>query len=76
MPPQDLLAEFCAALLRSANWKLAQRYLAGTASIALDPARAEALVLACSQEYFFSANSLQSPEVMQVGSSCVMHSPR
>lgn len=68
LPPEDLLADFCAALLRCAKWRLAQKYLAGTASVALDPGRAEDLVLACAKEYFFSANSLHSPEVAQVDS--------
>ncbi|KAK9916721.1 hypothetical protein WJX75_006244 [Coccomyxa subellipsoidea] len=65
LPPEDLLADFCAALLRCAKWRLAQKYLAGTASVALDPGRAEDLVLACAKEYFFSADSLHSPEVAQ-----------
>jgi hypothetical protein len=68
LPPEDLLADFCAALLRCAKWRLAQKYLAGTASVALDPGRAEDLVLACAKEYFFSADSLHSPEVAQVNS--------
>lgn len=62
----DLLGRFCVALLRCARWRLAQKYLAGTASAALEPAAAEALVLEISKEYFFSASSLQSPEVAQV----------
>ncbi|EIE26521.1 hypothetical protein COCSUDRAFT_64531 [Coccomyxa subellipsoidea C-169] len=65
LPAEDLLADFCDALLRCAKWRLAQKYLAGTASVPLDAGRAETLVLACAKEYFFSANSLQSPEVSQ-----------
>ncbi len=66
LSPEDLLADFCAALLRCARWRLVQKYLAGTASVALDSGRAEALVLDCAKEYFYSATSLQSPEVAQV----------
>ncbi|BDA40884.1 probable neuroblastoma-amplified sequence at N-terminal half [Coccomyxa sp. Obi] len=65
LSPENLLADFCTALLRCARWRLAQKYLAGTASVALDPGRAETLVLDCAKEYFFSATSLQSPEVAQ-----------
>ncbi len=71
LPAEDLLADFCGALLRCAKWRLAQKYLAGTASVPLDAGRAETLVLACAKEYFFSANSLQSPEVSQVGSHVI-----
>lgn len=70
MAAEDMLAEFCRALLRCAKWKLAQKYLAGTVSAPMDPTKAEEVVLDCARELFFSANSLHSPEVSQVGVLC------
>ena len=51
---------------RCGQWRLAHKYLGGTASTPLDPGTAESIVLDCAREYFYAAPSLQAPEVAQV----------
>lgn len=51
---------------RCGQWRLAHKYLGGTASTPLGGSRAEAIVLGCAREYFYAAPSLQAPEVAQV----------
>ena len=66
MSDADVLCALCGALLRCRQWRLAARYLQGTASTPLAPATAEALVLGRARELVASAAAPASPEISQV----------
>lgn len=65
---QDLMAELCRALLACANWKLARSYLTGSGSTPLPNSAAETIVISAARDYFYSASSLNAPEIILVGS--------
>ena len=74
VPQQGMTLVLFGGWGRSGQWRLAQKYLAGTASTPLDAGAAETLVLDCAKELFYSAASLQSAEVTQVRGSAVAES--
>lgn len=59
-----VLIEFCRGLLKAGKFSLARNYLKGTSSVALATDKAESLVIQAAREYFFSAPTLTSPEVI------------
>lgn len=61
-----VLIEFCRGLLKAGKFSLARNYLKGTSSVALATDKAENLVIQAAREYFFSAPTLTSPEVILV----------
>lgn len=63
LDPEYMLMEFCRGLLKAGKFSLARNYLKGTGSVALSSDKAENLVVQAAREYFFSASSLNSPEV-------------
>ncbi|XP_038879223.1 MAG2-interacting protein 2 isoform X2 [Benincasa hispida] len=58
-----MLIEFCRGLLKAGKFLLARNYLKGTSSVSLAAEKAENLVIQAAREYFFSASSLNGPEV-------------
>ncbi|CAI9086949.1 OLC1v1020891C1 [Oldenlandia corymbosa var. corymbosa] len=58
-----VLIEFCRGLLKAGKFSLARNYLKGTGSVVLAADKAENLVILAAREYFYSASSLDSPEV-------------
>ncbi|XP_022971815.1 MAG2-interacting protein 2 isoform X2 [Cucurbita maxima] len=58
-----MLVEFCRGLLKAGKFSLARNYLKGTSSVSLAAEKAENLVIQAAREYFFSASSLNGPEV-------------
>ena len=58
-----MLVEFCRGLLKAGKFSLARNYLKGTSSVSLSAEKAENLVIQAAREYFFSASSLNGPEV-------------
>ncbi|KAJ7965299.1 MAG2-interacting protein 2 [Quillaja saponaria] len=58
-----MLTEFCRGLLKAGKFSLARNYLKGTSSVALASEKAETLVIQAAREYFFSASSVDSPEI-------------
>ncbi|KAL3524435.1 hypothetical protein ACH5RR_017269 [Cinchona calisaya] len=58
-----VLIEFCRGLLKAGKFPLARNYLKGTGSIVLATDKAENLVIQAAREYFFSASSLDCPEI-------------
>ena len=65
MTNADVLSALCASLLRCEQWRLAKKYLGGTASTPLDCSTAEALVLGHAKELLSSAADVGYPEVGQ-----------
>ena len=63
---QDLLAELCSSLLRCGAWRLAHSYLTSSGSTPLPPELAEQIVVSAGRDYFYSASTLDAPEVVQV----------
>ena len=63
---QELLAELCRSLLLCGQWKLARSYLTGTGSTPIPQQLAEQLVVTAARDYFYSAASLDAPEIAQV----------
>lgn len=63
---QDLLVELCRALLAAGHWKLARSYLTGTGSTPIPQALAEEVVISAARDFFYSASSLDAPEISQV----------
>lgn len=59
-----VLVEFCRGLLKAGKFSLARNYLKGTSSVALATDKAENIVIQAAREYFFSAPTLTSPEVI------------
>ena len=66
MTDGDVLGALCGALLRRQQWRLAGKYLKGTASTPLAPSAAEALVLGRAKELLAMAAAPASPETSQV----------
>lgn len=66
MTNADVLATLCGVLLRCQIWRLAGKYLGGTASTPLPASTAEALVLRRAQELLRLAASFGSQEIAQV----------
>ena len=58
-----MLIEFCRGLLKAGKFPLARNYLKSTGSVVLAADKAETLVIQAAREYFFSASSLDCPEV-------------
>ena len=63
---QDLMAELCKALLAAGQWRLARSYLTGSGSTPIPPELAQDIVITAARDYFYSASSLDAPEVAQV----------
>ena len=66
MTDADVLAALCGSLLRCQQWRLASKYLGGTASTPLPASTAEAVVLGRARALLSSAAGLGSQEVSQV----------
>ena len=75
MTDVDVLGALCGALLRCQQWRLAAKYLRGTASTPLPPRAAEALVLGRARELLASAAGPASPEISQVSEHALLHVP-
>ncbi|XP_027159570.1 MAG2-interacting protein 2 [Coffea eugenioides] len=58
-----MLIEFCRGLLKAGKFPLARNYLKSTGSVVLAADKAETLVIQAAREYFFSASSLDCPEI-------------
>ena len=65
MTNADVLLALCASLLRCEQWRLAKKYLGGTASTPLNWSSAEVLVLGHAKELLSSAAGFGYPEVDQ-----------
>ena len=72
MTDTDVLGMLCGALLRCQQWRLATKYLKGTASTPLPPSTAEALVLGRARELLASAAGPASPEISQVSEHALL----
>ena len=66
MTNADVLGALCGSLLRCQQWRLARKYLGGTASTPLPASTAEALVLGRARELLISAANLGSHELAEV----------
>ncbi len=75
MTDADVLGALCGSLLRCRQWRLARKYLGGTASTPLPASAAEALVLGRARELLSSAATLGSPEVAEVRLMALTHNP-
>lgn len=58
-----MLAELCRGLLQAGKYSLAKNYLSGSGGMSLHPDKAETVVLETAREFFYSAASLDSPDV-------------
>ena len=63
---QALLEEMCRSLLLDGQWRLARSYLTGTGSTRVPPKAAEELVISAARNYFYSASTLDAPEINEV----------
>lgn len=72
MADAEVLGALCGSLLRCQQWRLARKYLGGTASTPLPASTAEALVLGRARELLSSAANLGSHEVAEV---CLTRQP-
>ena len=72
MTDAEVLRMLCGALLRCQQWRLAAKYLRGTASTPLAPSTAEALVLGCARELLASDAGPASPEISQVSEHALL----
>ena len=75
MTDADVLGALCGALLRCQHWRLAAKYLKGTASTPLPPSAAEALVLGRARELLALAAGPASPEISQVSEHALLPVP-
>ncbi|KAJ7565349.1 hypothetical protein O6H91_02G056800 [Diphasiastrum complanatum] len=58
-----LLSELCRGLLKAEKFSLARSYLKGTGSDVLAKDKAEKLVIQAAHDFFYSASSLDSPDI-------------
>lgn len=72
---QQLLEEMCRSLLSDGQWKLARSYLTGTGSTQIPPREGEVLVISAARNYFYSASTLDAPEIYLVHPPCPLPPP-